>query len=100
MNINCRCVKENNSEFKAAVDYVKPDIICGTESWLKGVKPGKSPTNDAIKIVKSSLKTTRSLEMTEEPLKGVYSLLFRKTYQPLNVWTLSLAVKWKMQRSR
>ena len=49
MNINCRSVKENNSEFKAAVDYVKPDIICGTESLLKGVKPGKSPTNDAIK---------------------------------------------------
>ena len=49
MNINCRSVKENNSEFKAAVDYVNPDIICGTESWLKGVKPGKSPTNDAIK---------------------------------------------------
>ena len=34
MNINCRSIRENNSEFKAAVDYIKPDIICGTESWL------------------------------------------------------------------
>ena len=31
MNINCRSVKENKSEFKVAVDYIKPDIICGTE---------------------------------------------------------------------
>ena len=36
MNINCRSVKENKSEFKVAVDYIKPDIICGTELWLKG----------------------------------------------------------------
>ena len=44
-----RSVKENKSEFKVAVDYIKPDIICGTESWLKGYKPGKTPTSDAIK---------------------------------------------------
>jgi hypothetical protein len=29
--------------------YLKPDIICATESWLKGVKPGVNPTIDAIK---------------------------------------------------
>ncbi|CAC5376108.1 unnamed protein product [Mytilus coruscus] len=34
---------------KSAVNYTKPDIICGTESWLKGVKPGKNPTQGAIK---------------------------------------------------
>ena len=49
MNINCRSVKENKSEFKVAVDYMKPDIICGTESWLKRYKPNKTPTSDAIK---------------------------------------------------
>ena len=32
-----------------ALDYVKPDIICGTESWLKGVKPGKDTCKNAIK---------------------------------------------------
>ena len=49
MNINCRSVKENKSELKVAEDYMKSDIICGMESWLKGYKPGKTPTNDAIK---------------------------------------------------
>ncbi|WAQ93543.1 hypothetical protein MAR_006014 [Mya arenaria] len=32
-----------------ALDYVKPDIICVTESWLKGIKPGKEPSKGAIK---------------------------------------------------
>ena len=49
ININCRSTKENKSEFKVAVDYIKPDIICRTESLLKGYKPGKTPTSDAIK---------------------------------------------------
>jgi len=31
------------------VNYIKPDVICGTESWLHGVKPGKNPTLNAIK---------------------------------------------------
>ena len=35
--------------YTAAVNYKKPDIICGTESWLKGEKPGKNPMKDAIK---------------------------------------------------
>ena len=49
MTINCRSLKENNAEFKASINYIKPDIICGTESWLRGIKPGKNPTHDAIK---------------------------------------------------
>ena len=47
--MNCRSIKDKTSEFTAAVNYIKPDIICGTESWLKGEKPGKNPTKDAIK---------------------------------------------------
>lgn len=35
MTINCRKIEGKTSEFKAAVDYIKPDVICGTESWLK-----------------------------------------------------------------
>ena len=42
LNVNCRSVKENNSEFKAALEYIKPDIICGTESWLRGKKNRKT----------------------------------------------------------
>ncbi|CAG2240290.1 unnamed protein product [Mytilus edulis] len=49
LTLNCRSIKDKTSEFAAAVNYIKPDIICGTESWLKGVKPGKNPTQDAIK---------------------------------------------------
>ena len=49
LNVNCCSIRSNRSEFIAAMDYVKPDIICGTESWLTGIKPGKDPTDDAIK---------------------------------------------------
>jgi hypothetical protein len=42
-------MKDKTSEFTAAVNYIKPDIICGIESWLKGEKLGKNPTKDAIK---------------------------------------------------
>ena len=28
---------------------MKPDLICGTESWLKGIRPGKEPSKNAIK---------------------------------------------------
>ena len=45
LTVNCR----STSEFTAAVNYIKPDIICGIESWLKGEKLGKNPTKDAIK---------------------------------------------------
>ena len=48
MNINCRSIVGKSSEFLAALNYIKPDIVCGTESWLKGMKPGKPPTPDAI----------------------------------------------------
>ena len=31
------------------LQYTKPDIVCGTESWLGGIKPDKSPDTDHIK---------------------------------------------------
>ena len=43
LTANCCSIREHKSEFTAALDYVKSDLICGTESWLKGVKPGKEP---------------------------------------------------------
>lgn len=48
MNINCRSVVGKRAELQAAMNYIKPDIVCGSESWLKGVKPGKPPSQDAI----------------------------------------------------
>lgn len=46
MTLNCRSINDKTSEF---VNYIKQDITCGTESWFKGVKPGKNSTKDAIK---------------------------------------------------
>jgi hypothetical protein len=31
LTVNCRSIKDKTSEFTAAVNYIKPDIICGTE---------------------------------------------------------------------
>jgi hypothetical protein len=47
MMINCRSIRDKKSEFAALVNYAKPDIIIGTESWLKGIKPGKPLTESA-----------------------------------------------------
>ncbi|CAC5356351.1 unnamed protein product [Mytilus coruscus] len=49
INHQLKSIKDKTSEFKAAVNYTKPDIICGTESWLKGEEPRKNPTKDTIK---------------------------------------------------
>jgi exonuclease III len=48
MTVNCRSIKDKRAEFETALHYHKPDIICATESRLKGVKPGVNPTIDAI----------------------------------------------------
>jgi hypothetical protein len=48
LTVNCRSIAEKTSEFRASLDYIRPDIICGTESWLSGVKPGQPPTRNAI----------------------------------------------------
>ena len=53
MTMNCRSIRDKKSEFAALVNYAKPDIIIGTESWLKGIKPGKPPTESAIKSADS-----------------------------------------------
>lgn len=49
MTLNYRSIKDKTSEFKTTIQYTKPDIISGTESWLKGIKPGKILTKDALK---------------------------------------------------
>ena len=49
LTVNCCRNREHKSEFIAALDYVKSDLICGTESWLRGMKPGKEPSKSAIK---------------------------------------------------
>lgn len=47
--VNYCYVRTNRAEFSAAVDYIKPDLICRTEMWLRGIKPGRDPDTNAIK---------------------------------------------------
>ena len=49
LTVNCCGIRTNRAEFNAATEYVKHDLICGTESWLRGIKPSKDPDKNAIK---------------------------------------------------
>ena len=42
MNINGRSILDKKSEFHSVLDYTKPDINIGTESWLDGINPEKN----------------------------------------------------------
>ena len=48
LNVNFQSLKNKRAEFLTALQYTKPDIVFGTETWLRGVKPGKSTTQNAI----------------------------------------------------
>lgn len=67
MTINCRSIRDKKSELAALVNYAKPDIIIGTESWLRGIKPGKPPTESAIKSAEIFLENSNCTETTEVP---------------------------------
>jgi hypothetical protein len=49
MTVNCRSVVDKKAELAACINYTKPDIICGTDLWLKRIQPGKPTRKDAIK---------------------------------------------------
>ena len=49
MTANCRSIFDKKSELEIAIDYSKPDVIIGTESWLRGIKPGQPIGKSAIK---------------------------------------------------
>ena len=49
MTINCQKLENKKAEFAATLNYMKPDLVCGTESWLRGVKPGKPPAQEAVR---------------------------------------------------
>jgi hypothetical protein len=66
LTVNCRSIKDKTSELNVIINYTKPDIVIGTESWLKGVKPGGNPITDAIKS--SEVFPIQLIGMTEGPL--------------------------------
>ena len=35
LTVNCQSIVNKKSEFSAMLHYIKPDVVCGTESWLK-----------------------------------------------------------------
>ena len=47
LNINCQSITDKKAEFAATLEYIKPDIVCGTESWLHGIQPEKTPATNA-----------------------------------------------------
>lgn len=49
LNINFQSAVGKKQELETVLQYTKPDIIIGTESWLRGVQPGKQPSPDRIK---------------------------------------------------
>ena len=54
-NINCQSVRNKSTELQTALSYIKPDLVCGTESWLEGVKPGKPPTTGPNSVLSSEI---------------------------------------------
>ncbi|KAL8622096.1 hypothetical protein ACOMHN_056581 [Nucella lapillus] len=49
LTLNCQRILGKTAELAAALKYLKPDIVCGTESWLHGIKPGTNPSPDHVK---------------------------------------------------
>ena len=49
LNVNCQSISLKTQELAAVLEYTKPDVVCGTESWLHGIQPGKNPTPNHIK---------------------------------------------------
>jgi hypothetical protein len=42
VTINCRSLEKKKHELAAIMNYIKPDVICGTESWLrKDIQPSE-----------------------------------------------------------
>ena len=54
---------------------MKPDLICGTESWLRGIKPGRDPEKNTIKSseVFPHGFTTHRNDRNTEPGGGVFT---------------------------
>ena len=48
LNVNCQKIQSKRAELQTAIQYIKPDVIFCTESWLTGTKPGKNPNPGGI----------------------------------------------------
>ena len=48
VSTNTRSIKGKLPEFKTMLNYIKPDVVCCSETWLHGKKPGKNHDIDAF----------------------------------------------------
>ncbi|WAR18520.1 hypothetical protein MAR_000358 [Mya arenaria] len=72
--------RSKKAEFAAALEYIKPDVICGSESWLRGIQSGKDPDRNAIQtaevfpnfLTNGLRKGRSSLFSVEENTGGLY----------------------------
>ena len=46
--MNCQSIRRKRTELHTSLEYIKPDIVCATETWLRGINPGKQPSADTI----------------------------------------------------
>jgi hypothetical protein len=53
LTVNCRSIKDITSELKAIINYTKPDIVIGTESWLKGGQTREKSNHRCNQIIRS-----------------------------------------------
>ena len=75
LTVNCCGIRTNKAEFAAELDYTKPDLVCGTESWLRGIKPGQDPAKNSIKSSEVFPRNTPFIGMTDLlALEGMYLL--------------------------
>ena len=66
MTVNCSSIKDKKPEFETSLHYLKPDIVCGTQSWLKGINQAKSQEEMQSNRTTFFLKITMYAETTEE----------------------------------
>ena len=48
LNLNAQSIKGKLPELHSILKYVKPDIVCCTETWFHGKKPGQNHSKDAV----------------------------------------------------
>lgn len=52
LDFNCQSAKNKRAQIQAILTYTKPDLVCGTESKLEGIKPGNPPKSKPNSIIR------------------------------------------------
>ncbi|KAH3887523.1 hypothetical protein DPMN_011540 [Dreissena polymorpha] len=83
MNINGRSLgSRKSSELQEALQYIKPDIVFGSESRPKGIKPGKNPPQTLSNPAKPSQAIANHSETTEVTYGEEYLCKSMRTSSP------------------